>query len=110
MAFPLHMHSSLPAEKVEQTIVTSSNDVTMIIHPIWGGKYIRRAHLGFGAVIWVSGTEQLGLLLSHRPSTPAISVPLMEQEYIQDELSSLFIHVHAPRLLRNTLVSMTLVV
>ena len=33
----------------------------------------------------------------------------MEQEYIQDELSSLFIHVHAPRLFGNTLVSMTLV-
>ena len=31
------------------------------------------------AVIWVSGTEWLGLLISHRPSTPAISVPLMEQ-------------------------------
>ena len=63
-----------------------------------GGKYIRRASSSFGAVIWVSGTERLGLLLSHQPSTLAISVPLMEQEYIQDELSTLFIHVHAPRL------------
>ena len=34
----------------------------------------------------------------------------MEQEYIQDELSSLFIHVHAPKLFGNILVSMTLVV
>ena len=34
----------------------------------------------------------------------------MEQEYIQDELSSLFIHVHAPRLFGNTSVSMTLFV
>ena len=34
----------------------------------------------------------------------------MEQEYIQDELSSLFIHVHAPRCFGNTLVIMTLVV
>ena len=34
----------------------------------------------------------------------------MEQEYIQDELSSLFIHVHAPRHFGNTLVSTTLVV
>ena len=66
--------------------------------------------MGFGAVAWVSCTEWLGLLLCHQPSTPAISVPLMEQEYIQDELSSLFIHVHAPRFFENTLVSMTLVV
>ena len=57
-----------------------------------------------------SGNEWLGLLLSHQSSTPAISVPLMEREYIQDELSSLFIHVHAPSLLRNSSVSMTLVV
>ena len=110
MAFPLHMLSGLPAEKVEQMIMTSLDDVSMITHVIWGGKYIRRAHSGFGAVIWVSGSEQLGLLLSHRPSTLDISVPLMEQEYIQDELSSLFIHVHAPRLLGNTSVSVTLVV
>ena len=84
--------------------------VTMITHATGGGKYISRANSSFGAVIRVSGTEPLGLLLSHQPSTPAISVPLMEQEYIQDELSSLFIHVHAPRIFGNTLVSMTLVV
>ena len=110
MAFPLCMSNGLPTEKVEQMIMTSLNDVTMITHAIWGGKYIRRAHSGFRAVIWVSGTEQLGLLLSHLPSTPAVSLPLMEEEYKQDELSSLFIHVHAPRLFGNTSVSMTLVV
>ena len=80
--------------------MTSLDDITMIACAIWVGKYIRRAHSSFGAVVLVSGTELLGLLLSHRPSTPAISVPLMEQGYIQDELSSLFIHVHAPRLFR----------
>ena len=109
MVFPLCMHSGLSTEKVEQLIMTSLDDVTMIAHAIWGGKYIRRAHSGFGAVVWVSGTEQLGLLSSHQPSTPAISVPLVEQEYIQDKLSSMFIHVHAPRFFGNTLVSMTLV-
>ena len=31
------------------------------------------------AVIWVSGTEWLGPLISHRPSTLAILVPLVEQ-------------------------------
>ena len=65
MAFPLHMHSGFPVEKVEQIIVTSQNDVTVISHAIGGGKYIRRAPTNLGAVIWVSGTEQLGLLPSH---------------------------------------------
>ena len=49
------------------------------------------------AVIWVSGTEQSSLLTSHQPSTPAILVPFMEQEYNQEELCTLFIHVHVPR-------------
>ena len=82
----------------------------MITHAIGGGKYIRKASLSLGAVIWVSGTTWLGPLLSHQPSTPAIPVPLMEQEYILDELFTLFIPVHGPRLFGNTLVSMTLVV
>ena len=75
-----------------------------------GKGSIRRASLSFGAVIWVSGTEWFSLLLSHWPSTPAISVPLVEQDYIQDELSTLFIHVHAPRLFVNILVSTILFV
>ena len=50
MAFPLHMHSGFPMERVQQMIVTSLDDVTMIAHAIEEGKYIRRAHLGFGAV------------------------------------------------------------
>ena len=62
-------------EKVEQMIVTSSNDITVISCAIGGGKYIRKASLGLRAVIWVSGTERLGPLLSHQPSTPATSVP-----------------------------------
>ena len=37
-------------------------------------------------------------------------MPLMEQEYILDELFTLFIHVHAPRPFGNILVRMTLVV
>ena len=62
-----------------------------------GGKYIRRAHMSLADVVWVSGTEQLGLLSSHRASTSAISVPLMEQEHNQEELCTLFIHVHVSR-------------
>ena len=83
----------------------------MISHAIWGGKYIRKSELKPGAVIWVSGTEQLGLLISHQPSTLAILVPLMEQEYNQEELCTLFIHVHVPRpFMGNFLVGMTSVV
>ena len=63
MAFPLCMHSGLPAEKVEDMIMMSLDDVTMITHASWGGKYIGRAYLGFGAVIWVSGTEWLGSIV-----------------------------------------------
>ena len=48
-------------------------------------------------VIWVSGTEWLGLLRSHRPSSLAILVPLVEQEYNQEKLCTLFIHVHVPK-------------
>ena len=39
----------------------ADDHVTMIDHAIWGGKYIRRAHSGFRAVVWVSGTAHLGL-------------------------------------------------
>ena len=72
MAFPLHMHSGFPMEKVDQIIVMLLGNVTMIVHAIGGGKYIRRASSSLGAaVIWVSGTEGSGLLLSHQPSTLA---------------------------------------
>ena len=94
--------------KVGQMIVTSSNDVTVISRAIGGGKYIRKTNLSLRAVVWVSGTEWLGPLLSHQPSTPATLVSLVEQEYILDELCTLFIHVHA--LFGNTLLSMTLVI
>ena len=91
------MCSGFPTEKIEQMILMSFSDVTVIAHSIGGGKYIRRANSSFGAVVWVSGTEWLGLLLSHQPSTSAISVPLVEQEYILEELFTLIIHVQAPR-------------
>ena len=82
-------------------IMMSLSDVTVITHAIGGRKYVRKANLSFGAVVWVSGTEQLGLLLSHQPPALAILVLLMEQDYILDELFVLFIHVHAPRLLEH---------
>ena len=51
--------------KVEQMIVTSSNDVTVISHAIGGAKYIGKVSSSLRAVIWVSGTKWLGPLLSH---------------------------------------------
>ena len=68
-----------PTRRSEQTIVTSQNDITLISCAILEEKYKRRAHMNLRAVIWVSGTEWLGLLISHRPSTLAISVPLVKQ-------------------------------
>ena len=92
------MCSGFPMDKVEQMIMMSLSDITVITH-VTGGKYIRKVSSSLRAVVWISGIEQLGLLLSHWPSTLAISVPLVEQEYIQNELFTLFIHVHAPAFL-----------
>ena len=41
MAVLLHMHSGFPTKMVEQTIVTSLNDVLRISHVIEGGNYKR---------------------------------------------------------------------
>ena len=59
------MCSGFLTEKVEQMTVLSLSDDTVIAHAIGGGKYIRKANTSFGAVVWVSGTEWLGPLLSH---------------------------------------------
>ena len=82
MAVLLCMHSGFPTKMVEQMFVPSLNDVTKMSHVIEGGNYKRgRAaklkefgccyycHLGVSA-------QALGSLLSHRPSTSAVSVPL----------------------------------
>ena len=82
MAVLLHMHSGFPAKMVEQTFVTSLNDITSISHALEGGNYKRGSatkleefsccyycHLGVQAQV-------LGSLQSHRPSTLAVSVPL----------------------------------
>ena len=70
----------------------------------WGKGYEMKVHKSIGAVIWVSGTEWLGQLLGgHQPSTLPISMPLMEQEYIPVKLCALFIHLHVPRLVWDTL-------
>ena len=104
------MYSGFPARRSEQMIVTSWNDVTMISYAILGGKYKRRAHTNLRAVIWVSGTEQLGLSISHRPSTPAILVSLMEQSITGMNCIPCLSICMCPDLFGNFLVSMTLVV
>ena len=55
----LHMHSGFPTKMVEQTIVTSLNDITRISHAIEGGNYKRGAQPSLWSlaaaitVIWV---------------------------------------------------------
>ena len=53
MVFPLCMCCGFPTEIVEQMIVMSSNDVTVISCAIGGGKYIRKACSCHRAVVWV---------------------------------------------------------
>ena len=82
MAVLLCMCSGFRAKMVEQTFVTSLNDVMSISHALEGGNYKRGSatklkefgccyycHLGVQAQV-------LGSLQSHRPSTSAVSVPL----------------------------------
>ena len=47
----------------EQTMLTSFGDVIIILFVHLGIRYKRNACKTLGAVIWVSGTEQLGQLL-----------------------------------------------
>ena len=78
MAVLLHMCSGFPAEILEQTIMTSLYDVMRFSHAIEGGSYKRRVQLSLGAAaitVWVF-QQAFGSLLSHRPYTLAVSVPL----------------------------------
>ena len=43
MAFPLHMCSGFPMEKVEQMIVMSLDDVTVIAHAILGREVYKES-------------------------------------------------------------------
>ena len=98
------MHSAFPNEMVEQMTLTSFGDIIIFLLVHLGIGYKRKACKSLGAVIWVFGTECLGQLLGgHQPSTLAIWVPLVEQEYIPVELCALFTHLHVPRLVLNTL-------
>ena len=84
--------------------LTAFGNVIIFLLMHLGLGYKRKACKSLRAVVWVFGTERLGQLLGgHRPSTSAMSVPLVEQEYIPVELCALFLHLHVPRLVLDTL-------
>ena len=98
------MHSAFPAEMGEQMILMSFSDVIIAQLMHVGIGYERKVHKSLRAVVWLSGTEWLGQLLGgYQPSTLAVLVPLMEQKYIPVELCALFVHLHVPRLVWDTL-------
>ena len=70
------------------------------------GKHTQASGLSSG----FSGTEWLGLFISHRPSTLAISVPLMEQSITRKNFVFYLSICMYLDFLGNSLVSMTLVV
>ena len=70
------------------------------------GKHTRTLGLSSGS----SDTEHLGLLTSHRPSTPAILVPLMEQSITRMKCVLYLSICMYPDLSGELLVSVTLVV
>ena len=70
------------------------------------GEHTQTSGLSSGS----SDTEHLGLLTSHRPSTPAISVPLMEQSITRMNCVFYLSICIYPDLSGELLVSVTLVV
>ena len=90
--------------------MTSFYDVTMILMLLGREVYKESEHKPWGCCLgfhnWMVGSipkKSLTLYFGY-------TVPLMEQEYILDELCVLFIYLHVPDFLGNPLVSMTLVV
>ena len=79
IAVLLHMHSGFPAERLEQMIMTSYNDVMRVSHAIVGGNYKREHDQASGLLHYCHlgvSTLAFGSLASHRPSTFAVLVPL----------------------------------
>ena len=104
MQLSCHMCSAFPAEKGEQTILMSFSDITttLLVHQ---GEYIGKVCKSLRAVIWVfraehSGDSQRG----YQHSVAAITLPLVEQEYILEEKCALFIHLHMPQVVWAPLV------
>ena len=89
MAVLLHIHSGFPTKMVEQTIVTSLNDMTMFSHVRKGGNYKRGSATElekFACCYYCClgvQAQVLGSLQSHRPSTSAVSVPLSRKHILK---------------------------
>ena len=73
--------------------MTSQESLMQLREGTIKGEHNRTLGLSSGS----SNTKHSGLLISHRPSTLAISVPLMEQSIIRMDCVILFIHMHVPR-------------
>ena len=72
--------------------MTSQGSLTLLREGTIIGEHNQTLGLSSGS----SNTEHLALLTSHRPSTSAISVPLVEQSITRMDCD-LFIHMHVPR-------------
>ena len=105
----VHMQC-FPTGRSKQMILTSLNDVTRISHATLEGTIKGEHTRTLGLLSGFSDTECLGLLTSHRPSTWAISVPLVEQSITRMNcVICLFICMY-PDLSGELSVSMTFVV
>ena len=99
MTVLLHMCSGFPAKMVEQTFVTSLNDVTRVSHVLVGGNYKRGSATKlkeFGCCYYCHLgvlTQVLGSLQSHRPSTSAVSVSLASRKHILEVQCCLFLPI-----------------
>ena len=108
--FPVHMHSGFPPEDQSRWLWHHEMMSQWSLMLFWEGTIKGDHTQTSGLLSGLSDTKQLGLLTSHRPSTPAISVPLVEQSITRmNHVFHLSICMY-PDLLGELLVSMTLVV
>ena len=87
-------------------ILTSFSGVTNVLLMHQGGGISGKCA---GALGLSSGFLELNILVTCKeaikPSVVAITVPLMEQKYIPEEMCALFIHLHMPQVVWAPLVS-----
>ena len=78
LAVLLCICSGFPTEILEQMIVASFYDVTRVSHARVSGTIKGEHDQALGLLLLLSGasTQASGSLVSHRPSTSAVSVPL----------------------------------
>ena len=103
------MHNDFPTGGSEQMIVISFHDVTRISCAVEGGNYKRRAPPNLRLLSGYSGTKHSGLLMSHRPTTLAVLVPLVEKSISRMECVTCLSICMYPDLSGKPSVSVTLV-